>query len=113
MIEIYRLAADLHRLGDRSVAKLRKCVAIVAGLSADYEIEVRILENNPARLDEAEIGRIARNQYDRLLRQQHDSKALSASESTTTADCGEKKRRLRNPFEGNQLLQLRKEGPSR
>ena len=39
MMKIARLAADLHRLGDRSVTELRKCV-IVAGLFADYEIEV-------------------------------------------------------------------------
>ena len=37
---IDRLAADLHKLGDRWVTKLRKCVIIVAGLSADYDIEV-------------------------------------------------------------------------
>ena len=38
MMETDRLAADLHRLGDRSVTELRKCVVIVAGLSTDYEI---------------------------------------------------------------------------
>ena len=43
MMEIDRLAAsDLCRLDDRSVAEVRKCVIIVAGLSADYEIECRI-----------------------------------------------------------------------
>ena len=47
MIEIDRLAADLHRLGDRPVTELRRCVIFVAGLSADYQIEVRMLENNP------------------------------------------------------------------
>ena len=36
MIEINRLAADLHILGDRSVTELRKCVIIIAGMSADY-----------------------------------------------------------------------------
>ena len=41
MMEIDRFAADLYRL-DRSVAEVRKCVIIVAGLSADYEIECRI-----------------------------------------------------------------------
>ena len=55
MMEIDRLAADLHRLGDRSVTELRKCGIIVAGLSADYELEVRTLENNPAGLERAEI----------------------------------------------------------
>ena len=49
MMEIDRLAADLHRLGDRSVAELRKYVIIVAELYADYEIEVRMLEKQPYR----------------------------------------------------------------
>ena len=61
MMEIDRLAADIHRLGDRSVTELRKCVIIVAGLSADYEIEVRMLENNPAGLDRADIERVVGN----------------------------------------------------
>ena len=39
MMEIDRLPADLHRLGDRSVTEVRKCVIIVAGLSVDYEME--------------------------------------------------------------------------
>ena len=60
-----------------------------------------MLENNPADVDRAEIERVVGNQYNRLLRQHHDSKALSASRSTTTADRGEKKRRSRNRFEGN------------
>ena len=60
-----------------------------------------MLENNPAGLDRAGIERDAGDQYNRLLRQQHDSKVLTASESTTTADCGEKKTRPRNRFEGN------------
>ena len=96
-----RLAADFHRLGDRSVTELRKCVIVVAGLSADYEIEVRMIENNPTGLDRAKIERAVGNQYNRLLRQQHDSGASSASGSTTTADCGENKRRRCNRFEGN------------
>ena len=50
MMEIDRLAADLHRLGDRSVKGLRKCVVIVAGLSSDYKIEVHMLRNNPTGL---------------------------------------------------------------
>ena len=53
MMEIDRLAADLHRLGERSVTELRKCVIIVTGLSADHEIEVRMLENSPAGLERA------------------------------------------------------------
>ena len=60
-----------------------------------------MLENNPAGLYRAGIERVVGNQYNRLLRQQHDSKVLAASGSTTTADCGEKKRRPRNRFEGN------------
>ena len=47
MMEMDRLAADFHRLGGRSVTELRSCVSFVAGLSADYEIEVQMLENNP------------------------------------------------------------------
>ena len=98
MMEIDRLAADLYRLGDRSVAELRKCVIIVAGLSADYEIEVHMLENNPTDLERAEIKRVVGNQYNRLFRQQQDLN-LSASKGTTTADHGEKNRRPRNRFE--------------
>ena len=101
MMEIDRLAADLHRLGDRSVTDLRKFVVIVTGLSADYEIEVRMLENNPAGLGRTEIECVIGNQYNRLLRQRHDSKALSSSKGTTTEDRGEKKRRPHNRFEGN------------
>ena len=39
MMEIDRLTADLHRLDDKSVTELRKCVIIVFGLSADFEME--------------------------------------------------------------------------
>ena len=39
-MEVDKLAAGLHRLGDKSVTDLRKCVIIVAGLSADYEMSV-------------------------------------------------------------------------
>ena len=60
-----------------------------------------MLENNPASLDRAEIERVVGNQYNRILRPQHDSKALSASGSTTKADREEKKRRPRNRSEGN------------
>ena len=49
MMEVDRLAA-LHRLGDNSITELRKCVIIVAGLCADFEMECRILENSPAGL---------------------------------------------------------------
>ena len=59
-----------------------------------------MLENNPAGHDRAEVERIVGNRYHRLLRQQHDSKALSESGRTTTADHGEKKRRPQNLFEG-------------
>ena len=88
MMEVGRLAADLHRLGDKSVAELRKCVILVSGLSADFEMECRILENNPAGLNRAEIERVVGNQYNRLLRQQQDSKALSASKGTVTENRG-------------------------
>ena len=40
---------------------------IVAGLSADYDIEARMLENNRAGLDKADIERVVGNQYNRLL----------------------------------------------
>ena len=102
MMEIDRLAADLHRLGDKSVTELRKCVIIVSGLSADFEMECRILENNPVGLNRAEIERVVGNQYNRLLRQQHDSKALSASMGTVTANRGKgENRRPHHKFEGN------------
>ena len=79
MMEVDRRAADLHRLGDKSVTELRKCVIFVSGQSTDFEMECRILENNPAGLNRAEIERVVGNQYNRLLGQQQDSKALSAS----------------------------------
>ena len=68
MMEIGRLTADLHRLGDKSVTELRKCVIIVSGRSADFEMECRVLENNPAGLNRAEIERAVGNQYNRLVR---------------------------------------------
>ena len=86
MKEVGRLAADLHRWGDKSVTELRKCVVIVSGLSADFEMECRILENSPAGRNRAEIERVVGNQYNRLLRQQQDSKALSASKGAVTAN---------------------------
>ena len=101
MMEVDRLAEDLHRQGDRSITELIECVKVVAGLSADYEFEVRMLENIPTGVERAEIERVVANQYNRLLRQQQASKALSASNGTTTADLGEKKRRPRNRFERN------------
>ena len=102
MMEVDRLAADLDRLGDKSVTELRKCVIIVSGMSADFEMECRILENNPAGLNRAEIERVVGNQYNRLLRQQQDSKALSASKGTVTANRGEgNNRRLHHKFDGN------------
>ena len=77
MIENDWLAADLYRLGDRSVTKLRKCVIIVARLSADYQIEVCMLENDPTGLDRAEIERVVGNQYSsRLMRQQQGLKGF-------------------------------------
>ena len=101
-MEVDRLAAGLYRLGDKSVTELRKCVIIVSGLSADFEMECRILENNPAGLNRAEIERVVGNQYNRLLRQQQDSKALSASKGAVTENCGKgKNRRLHHKFDGN------------
>ena len=60
-----------------------------------------MLENNPEGLERAEIEQLVRNQNNRLLRQQHGSKALSTLGGTTTADRGEKERRPRNRFEGS------------
>ena len=102
MMEIDRLAADLHRLGDKSVTELRKCVIIVSGLSADFEMKCRMLENYPAGLDRSEIKRVAGNQYNRPLRQQQDSKALSASKGAVTANRGKgKNRRPHRKFDGD------------
>ena len=50
MMEIDRLAADLHRLGDTSITKVRKWRDFLAGLSADYKKECRMLENDPTDL---------------------------------------------------------------
>ena len=102
MMEVDRLAADLYRLGDKSVTELRKCVIIVSGLFADFEMECRILENNPAGLNRAEIERGVGNQYNRLHRQQQDSKALPASKGNVMANRGKgKNRRLHHKFDGN------------
>ena len=102
MMEIDRLAADLHRLGYKSVTELRKSVIIVSGLSADFEMESRMLENNPAGVNRAEIKRAVENQYKRLLRQQQDSKALSTSKGTVTVNRGKgNNRRPHHKFDGN------------
>ena len=103
MMEIDRLAADPHRLGDKSVTELRNCVIIVSSLSADFETECRTLENNLVGLDRAEIERVVGNQYyNRVLRQQQDSKALSASKGTVTANRGKgENRRPHHKSEGN------------
>ena len=58
---IERFAGDRCKLGDRSVTQLEKCVIIVAGLYADYEIEARMLENDPAGLKRADIEHIINN----------------------------------------------------
>ena len=75
-----------------------------------------MLKNNPTGFERAEIERVVGNQYNRRLRQQHNSKALSASGSTTTANRGDRSRReeeeTAQPIRG-QLLQLRKEGSPR
>ena len=39
-----QVSSRLHRLGDESVTGLKKCIITVAGLSADYEMECRMLE---------------------------------------------------------------------
>ena len=102
IMEIDRLAADLYSLGDKSVTELRKCVIIVSGLSADFDMKCRMLENNPAGLKRADIERVVGNQYNRLLRQQQDSKALSASKDTITANRGKgKNRRPHHKFDVN------------
>ena len=75
---------------------------IVAGLSTDYEIKVRMLKNNSTGLERADIERVVGNQYKRLLWQQQDSKkAVSTSKGSTTTDRGAKSRRPRNRFMGN------------
>ena len=75
---------------------------IVSGLSADFEMECCMLEINPAGRNRAETERVVGNQYNKLPRQQQDSKALSASKGTVTANRGKgKNRRLRHKFNGN------------
>ena len=86
LMEIYRLAADLRRLGDKFVTEVRKSVVIVSGLSVEFEMECLMLENSSAGLNRSEIERVVGDQYNRLLRQQQDSKALSASKRTVTAN---------------------------
>ena len=88
MMEVDRLAADLHRLSEKSVTELRKCGIIVSGLSIDFKIACRMLENNPAGHNRTETERVVGNQYNILLRQQQDSKALSASKGTVTTNRG-------------------------
>ena len=111
MMEVDRPAADLHRLGDKSVTELRKWVIMVSGLSADFEMECCILENNPAGLNRAEIKRVVEKQYNILLRQQQDSKALSASKCTVTKNRGKgKNRKLHHKFGGN-CFSCGKKGP--
>ena len=101
MMEIDQLAADLHRLGDIFVTQLRKCVINLAGLSADYDVEIYMLENNPTNRERTEVKPVVGNRYNRLLRKQQDTTALLASKGTTTVDHGEKNRSPRNQFEGN------------
>ena len=102
MMEVDRLAANLYGLGDKPVTELRKCMIIVSGLPADFEMECRILENNPAGLNRVEIEHVVENRYNKLLRQQQDSKALSASKGTFKAYRGKgKNRKLHHKFDGN------------
>ena len=51
MMEIDRLVANLHILGDKSMNELRKCIIVVVGLSADYEMECRTFENKSTGLE--------------------------------------------------------------
>ena len=89
-------------MGDKSVTELIKCVIIMSGMSADFEMECHMLENNPTGLNRADIERVVGNLYNRLLRQQQDSNALSASKGTVTANRGKgKNRRLHHKFDGN------------
>ena len=106
MMKSDRLTADLHLLlGDKPVTKLRKCVIIVAGLSADYEMECRTLKNNSEGLNRAEIKHVLRNEYSRLFRQQQKSKSRFALKGTAMYDWGKgKNRRLRNIFEENWFI---------
>ena len=96
MMEIDRLAVDLHRFGDRSVIELNNCMFSLANLT-----EVHMLENKPTGLERAETERVVGNQHNRFRRQQQDSKTISASKDTATVDRGEKNRRPRNRLEGN------------
>ena len=74
---------------------------IVTGLSSDFEIEVRMLGNNPTGIERTNIEPVIGSQFSRLLRQQQDSKVLSASKGTATADRGEKTRKPHNRLEGS------------
>ena len=94
MMAIDRLAVDLPRMGEKTATKPRKCVIIVSGLSADYEMKCQMLENDSAGLNMAEIERVVGNQYNRRRRQQYDSNTLSASKGTTTVDRGKEKDRI-------------------
>ena len=58
-----------------------------------------MLENNPAGLNRAEIEHAEGNQYNRRLRQQQDSKVLSASKGTVMANRGKGKNR--RPHQGH------------
>ena len=61
-----------------------------------------MLEDNPAGLNRAKIELVVGNKNNRLLRQQQDSKALSASKDTVTANRGKRKnRRLYHKFDSN------------
>ena len=102
MMEINRLAADLHRLGGRSLTELLKCVIIVAELSADYEMECRMLENNPAGLERAEIERVVGIQYKQTSQRATGLKGSGGIERHRYVDCGkEKNRRPRKQLEGS------------
>ena len=94
-MDVDRLTADLHRLDDNRTEYKYDY------RSGNYEIEIRMLENNPTDLQRAETERVVGNQEKRLLRQQQESKALSTSKGTTTADRGEKNRKPRNRFKGS------------
>ena len=63
-----------------------------------------MLENDLSGLSRAEIECVVRNQYNSFLKQQYDSKALSASKVSTTTNRGNgMDRRSRYKFKGSRF----------
>ena len=72
-----------------------------------------MLENDPTGLERAEFEQVVEKQCNKFPRQHQQSKALSVSKDTTTADRGkEKSRRARNQFESNRFNCGRKGHPA-